>query len=308
VVHRDIKPANVLLTPSGEVKVTDFGIARAVDDDTITGPSIVVGSAPYLSPEQIQGEAGDARSDIYGVGVVLFQMVTGRLPFEADNAVAMAFKHLEEQPRPPSELEPAVPEALDAVVLRALAKDPAGRFNSAEELLAALLPFVEESHASSLPGTALPRRPPDEDTGELDQAEVRSSARRPRWALLVVLALLAATVWTVVAAVRAPEPVPAVDEPRRPTPNVAQRTEGSTSGGVPIEQPSPDQEPADAPGPDQQQDGGGAGEPGSSGSTPPHSPTAPPSPQPTSPEPSPSSPAPTGSPPPSPGTSPVEGG
>ena len=300
VVHRDVKPSNVLLTPSGEVKVTDFGIARAVDDDTLTRPSGIVGSAPYLSPEQLRGEVGDARSDIYALGVVLFQMLTGRLPFEADTAMAMAFKHLEEQPRPPAELEPGIPEALDAVVLRALAKDPADRFDSADELVAALLPFMREADASAVASTAPPIRTSDEDTGELAETEAGAPARRPRWALLAVLALLAVTTWTVVMAVRSPEPAPAVDDPRPSTPNRAQRTEGSTSGGGLIEQPSPDREPDDAPGPDQQQDG--AGEPGSSGSTPPPSPTEPPSPDPTSPEPSPSSPATPASPPPSPGT------
>jgi eukaryotic-like serine/threonine-protein kinase len=300
VVHRDVKPANVLLTPSGEIKVTDFGIARAVDDDTVTPPSSVVGSAPYLSPEQVRGEAGDARSDLYALGVVLFQMLTGRLPFEADTAVAMAFKHLEEQPRPPTEVEPEIPEALDAVALRALAKDPADRFGSADELVAALLPFVKEPEASAMAPTAPPIRTPDEDTGELVEAPAEAPARRPRWALLVALALLAVATWTVVMAVRSPEPAPAVDDPRRSTPNGVQRTEGSTTGGGPTEQPPSDPEPDDAPEPDQQQDG--TGEPGSSGSTPPPSPTEPPSPQPTSPEPSPSSPAPTPSPPPSPGT------
>ena len=127
VVHRDVKPANVLLVDGDEVKVADFGIARAAEEDTITNPSAVVGSAPYLSPEQARGESADARSDLYGLGVVLYEMLVGRPPFEADSPVAMAFKHLEEEPEPPSSVESGIPPELDRVVMTALAKDPAER-------------------------------------------------------------------------------------------------------------------------------------------------------------------------------------
>src|SRR6202030_1387607 len=137
VIHRDLKPHNVILDEEGRARVTDFGIARAgASDMTLTGS--IMGTAQYLSPEQAQGHAVSASSDLYSVGVILYELLTGVVPFEGDTAVAIAFKQVSAEPRPPSAVNPAVPLALDAIVLRALAKDPARRYASADEFLAAL--------------------------------------------------------------------------------------------------------------------------------------------------------------------------
>jgi serine/threonine-protein kinase len=137
VIHRDLKPHNVILDEEGRARVTDFGIARAgASDMTLTGS--VMGTAQYLSPEQAQGFAVSSASDLYSVGVILYELLTGTVPFEGESAVAVAFKQVSAAPRPPSEINPAIPPSLDAVVLRALAKEPSARYADADELIAAL--------------------------------------------------------------------------------------------------------------------------------------------------------------------------
>jgi beta-lactam-binding protein with PASTA domain len=137
VIHRDFKPHNVIVDDQGHAKVTDFGIARAgASEMTETGS--IMGTAQYLSPEQAQGHAVTATSDIYSIGVMLYEMLAGRLPFEGDSAVAVALKHLSEQPPPISQWRPDVHPALEAVVMAALAKDPAQRWQSAQDLAAGL--------------------------------------------------------------------------------------------------------------------------------------------------------------------------
>lgn len=135
VVHRDIKPGNIMVTSSGQVKVMDFGIARAISDSaaTVAQTSSILGTAQYFSPEQARGETVDARTDLYASGVVLFEMLTGRPPFQGGSAVAVAYQHVSEAPLPPSALNPAIPAAVDAVVLHALAKDRFQRFQTASE-------------------------------------------------------------------------------------------------------------------------------------------------------------------------------
>ncbi|GAA2750790.1 Stk1 family PASTA domain-containing Ser/Thr kinase [Amnibacterium kyonggiense] len=135
VVHRDIKPGNVMVTRSGQIKVMDFGIARAISDSsaTVAQTSVILGTAQYFSPEQAKGETVDLRSDLYSTGVVLFEMLTGRAPFRGDSPIAVAYQHVSERPEVPSRLNPALTEAMDAVVLRSLEKDKARRYQSAEE-------------------------------------------------------------------------------------------------------------------------------------------------------------------------------
>ncbi|MEV4595799.1 Stk1 family PASTA domain-containing Ser/Thr kinase [Amycolatopsis sp. NPDC049253] len=136
IVHRDVKPANVMITKNGAVKVMDFGIARAMHDgqSAMTQTAAVIGTAQYLSPEQARGEAVDARSDVYAAGCVLYELITGEPPFTGDSPVAVAYQHVREDPNPPSSVNPAVTPELDAVVLKALAKGPANRYQSAAEM------------------------------------------------------------------------------------------------------------------------------------------------------------------------------
>ena len=144
VIHRDVKPGNVLITPEGEVKVTDFGIARAVNtEESLTQTGAVMGTAAYFSPEQAEGKGVDSRSDIYSLGVVLYEMSVGRPPFTGDSPVAVASKHVRDTPVLPREANPAVPAALEAVVMKAMAKNPDDRYATAEELRADLLRFAE---------------------------------------------------------------------------------------------------------------------------------------------------------------------
>ncbi|MFC4224370.1 Stk1 family PASTA domain-containing Ser/Thr kinase [Lysinibacter cavernae] len=135
VVHRDIKPANIMITPTGQIKVMDFGIARAISDtsSTVAQTTAILGTAAYFSPEQAKGETVDARTDLYSAGIVLFEMLTGKVPFRGDTAVAVAYQHVSEPPVAPSTRNPDVSEALDRVVLKALAKDRTKRYQSAAE-------------------------------------------------------------------------------------------------------------------------------------------------------------------------------
>jgi serine/threonine-protein kinase len=137
IVHRAVKPQNVILDGEGQAKVADFGIARAVNSD-MTETGTIVGTVQYLSPEQAHGQPVDQRSDLYSAGIVLYELLTGRVPFEGEAPVSIALKHVSELPVPPSQLRPGIPPAIEAVVLRALEKDPAHRYQTADEFITAL--------------------------------------------------------------------------------------------------------------------------------------------------------------------------
>ncbi|WP_276941963.1 Stk1 family PASTA domain-containing Ser/Thr kinase [Ferrimicrobium acidiphilum] len=145
VVHRDIKPSNVLLTEDGMVKVADFGIARAVtNDEDLTQTGAVLGTATYISPEQARGEDLDGRSDVYSLGIVMYEMLTGTAPFLAETPIAVAYKHVTERPAAPRSINPSIPPALETIVLKCLQKDRANRYSDAGELRSDLLRFLDD--------------------------------------------------------------------------------------------------------------------------------------------------------------------
>ena len=166
IIHRDIKPGNVMITLNGQVKVMDFGIARALASGatTMTQTSAVIGTAQYLSPEQARGESVDARSDVYAAGCVLFELVVGHPPFVGDSPVSVAYQHVREDPRAPSDINRDVPPEVDAIVLKALAKNPLNRYQSAQEMRADTLravagrpvlatPVMTEAETMAMSGT-----------------------------------------------------------------------------------------------------------------------------------------------------------
>ncbi len=155
VVHRDVKPGNVLLTGSGTVKVTDFGIARAGTSEGLTQTGSVMGTATYFSPEQAQGLSVDGRSDVYALGVVLYEMVTGVAPFIAESPVSVAYKHVREEPTPPSERNPDVPPDLERIIVTALAKSPENRYQTADDMRADILRFRRGRPVVGAPGAGL---------------------------------------------------------------------------------------------------------------------------------------------------------
>jgi serine/threonine-protein kinase len=210
IVHRDIKPGNVMITGTGEVKVMDFGIARSLADSgvTLTQTAAVVGTAQYISPEQARGEQADARSDLYATGCVLYEMLTGRPPFVGESLVSVAVSHVREMPTPPSALDSSIPRDVDAIVMKALAKDRLERYQSASEMrtdlqrAAAGLPVAAAADTSAATQLIAPATVAYDqydqygtvaDAGQVEEEPAEPEPRGMSWGrlLLIALAILA---------------------------------------------------------------------------------------------------------------------
>lgn len=240
IVHRDIKPANVMLNRAGAVKVMDFGIARSVADGqaTMTATQAVIGTAQYLSPEQARGEAVDARSDVYSTGCVLYELLCGEPPFTGDSPVAIAYQHVREAPRPPSETKPGLPKEMDSIVLKALNKNPLNRYQTAAEMRSDLVralsgqavqatPLMSDDErtelmraAPALVGSASPMllAPPNRGTVVDEDWEPDPADRSKRvWGFIGIgvlcVALLAGAIWLTLRVISAPPPAALVAVP-----------------------------------------------------------------------------------------------
>lgn len=199
IIHRDIKPANVMLATNGDVKVMDFGIARAVADSgaTMTQTANVLGTAQYLSPEQARGETVDARSDVYSTGCLLYELLTGRPPFQGESPVAVAYQHVRENPLPPSTLTPDIGGDADAIVMKALTKNPANRYQSAAEMRTDITRALQGATVAAPPVMA---EPMTQQLTPIPEPEPEEKSRKGGYIALVIgvliaLALLGVGAW-----------------------------------------------------------------------------------------------------------------
>ncbi|MBF6276023.1 MULTISPECIES: Stk1 family PASTA domain-containing Ser/Thr kinase [Nocardia] len=236
IVHRDMKPANIMINRQGAVKVMDFGIARAIADSSnpMTQTAAVIGTAQYLSPEQARGEQVDARSDVYSVGCVLYEILTGQPPFTGDSPVAVAYQHVREDPKLPSLVHPGVPRELDSVILKAMSKNPANRYQSAAEMRADLIrvlggqkpqaPMVmtEEDRTTFL-GSMDPEprsyRTVERNDGDDEPEPESEGPRRKLWigiGAAAVVAVLVALFWVLIGPGSRPDQVAIPDLANRP--------------------------------------------------------------------------------------------
>ncbi|MBF6144053.1 Stk1 family PASTA domain-containing Ser/Thr kinase [Nocardia nova] len=236
IVHRDMKPANIMINRQGAVKVMDFGIARAIADSSnpMTQTAAVIGTAQYLSPEQARGEQVDARSDVYSVGCVLYEILTGQPPFTGDSPVAVAYQHVREDPKLPSLVHPGVPRELDSVILKAMSKNPANRYQSAAEMRADLIrvlggqkpqaPMVmtDEDRTTFL-GSMDPEprsyRTVERNDGDDEPEPEPEGSRRKLWigiGAAAVVAVLVALFWVLIGPGSRPDQVAIPDLANRP--------------------------------------------------------------------------------------------
>jgi len=199
IIHRDVKPHNIMVTNDGVVKLADFGIARAVNDATLSTGSKIVGSVHYFSPEQARGNYVDERSDIYSLGIVMYEMLTGKVPFDGDNPVTVALKHINEEIVPPRELEPSIPPALERIVMKATSKFQTNRYANADELIQDLdnVSFVTAIAPDSIfeSTTVVEKRNKrkqdlEKDIEEVVEARERDRKKKRRKVVAIVIAVL----------------------------------------------------------------------------------------------------------------------
>jgi len=247
VVHRDIKPANMMLTPSGVVKLMDFGIAKASTDQKLTMTGTTMGSLYYMSPEQIQGAATvDGRSDLYSVGVSLYELVTGKRPFDGDSQFAIMSAHLQKTPVPPIEIDPRLPKALNDAILMSVARVPAERFQTAAAFRNALGAIVPQAAPAPAPVVAAaPARPAEPQPAAQPAQPEKSHSRRGLWIAIgalttaaVVIALIQYGPWKGSKAATA-TPATVVETPAAPPPAAAEPIPQSTTPEQPAVTPAP---------------------------------------------------------------------
>ncbi|MBF5000997.1 Stk1 family PASTA domain-containing Ser/Thr kinase [Nocardia sp. BSTN01] len=258
IVHRDMKPANIMINRQGAVKVMDFGIARAIADSSnpMTQTAAVIGTAQYLSPEQARGEQVDARSDVYSVGCVLYEILTGQPPFTGDSPVAVAYQHVREDPKLPSLVHPGVPRELDSVILKAMSKNPANRYQSAAEMRADLIrvlggqkpqaPMVmtEEDRTtflSSMDPEPRSYRTVERNDGDDEPEPETDGSRRKMWigiGAAAVVAVLVALFWVLIGPGSRPDQVAIPDLSNQPAEQA--RNDLQKLGFTVAVQPKPD--------------------------------------------------------------------
>ncbi|GAA1482874.1 hypothetical protein GCM10009624_33140 [Gordonia sinesedis] len=240
LVHRDVKPENVLISDTGEVKVADFGLVRAVAEAGVTSASVILGTAAYLSPEQVTSTHADARSDVYSMGVMLFELLTGRTPFRGDSALALAYQRLTYDVPAPGDVIPGVPEELDEVVLRATERRPADRYADGFAMRRALLAVADELDLPPFTVPA-PRRSAERDT--LARHRAARDLRPPAAPPLASPVRPQAPARTRTAAALPPDPA---DHPDLPAPAVEARPRPATGGRSTLADAADDHDPGAA--------------------------------------------------------------